>query len=410
MSTGNLRVLISGGGIAGTCLAYWLARASRKISITLLERSPVPRVTGQSIEIEEPALEIVKRMKLEEAILSRNTTETATEIVNSNGKAFARFDMGHVFTSKYEILRADLCELFLEVTKGFENIEQVYGDSVKSLEQTDKDVNVTFANGSPRTFDVIVGADGSGSKTRSMILEEETLKDSYKSLGQYIAFFSIPRQPSDTNVWTWYNTKKGLSIMTRPHRNNTTMGSYMTITQPAHGMHDPVVDEAMSKGTDATKKMLHEYFENAGWQSERVLEGLDSADDFYMSQAATVRLSKWHNGRGVVIGDAAHATFGVGTSLAIEGAYLLAGELSKARDSSEVPQALEEFEKVFRPLYTPQEDLPPFFPQVAFPQSGFRLWMRDSMLSFVSKTKAYKLLPADGATKFKLPDYDWREI
>jgi 2-polyprenyl-6-methoxyphenol hydroxylase-like FAD-dependent oxidoreductase len=152
------------------------------------------------------------------------------------------------------------------------------------------------------------------------------------------------------------------------------------ITTPARGKLDTSIEDAMEKGTEETKRMLHECLENAGWEAKRVLEGMDSAEDFYMSRATQVKLSKWTKGRALVLGDTAHATFGVGTSLAIEGAYLLAGELSKIQSSSEVPQALENYEKVFRPLYTKMEELLTGVPQIAFPQTAWGLRIRDSAL------------------------------
>jgi 2-polyprenyl-6-methoxyphenol hydroxylase-like FAD-dependent oxidoreductase len=300
-----------------------------------------------------------------------------------------------------------LAGLFLEATEGLGNVQYIYGDSIRSLEQTDKDINVTFASGLKGTFGLVVAADGSTSTTRPMILDERVLKDSYNFLGQYIAFFSIPSRPTDSKMWQWYNAPKSLSIMLRPHWNTSTMGAYLCITTPARGKRDTTIEDTMGKGTEETKRMLHEYFENAGWEAKRVLEGMDSAEDFYMSRAAQVKLSKWTNGRALVLGDAAHATFGAGTSLAIEGAYLLAGELSKIQSSSEVLQALENYEKVFRPLYTKMEELPPGFPQIAFPQTAWGLRIRDSTLWFVSKTKLYKLSQGDSGLDWKLPSYDW---
>ena len=407
MSAPKLKVLIVGAGIAGSCLAYWLAKTRLDISITIIERSPSPRVTGQSVDIHGPAVEIIKRMKLEEAVRSRHTTEEGTRFVNPLGKIFAQFNAGDSFTAEYEILRADLSQLFLEATEGLGKVKYIYGDSVKSLEQIDKDINVTFTGGSKDTFDLVVAADGSTSKTRSMILDEQVLKDSYKFLGQYIAFFSIPSRPTDPKLWQWYNVPKGLSIMIRPHRNTSTMGAYLSITTPARGQHDPAVEDAMDKGTEGAKLLLHKYFENAGWEAKRVLEGMDNAEDFYMSRAAQVKLSKWTNGRALVLGDAAFATFGVGTSLAIESAYMLAGELSKIQSSNDVPQALERYEEVFRPLYAKMEELPPGFPQIAFPQTAWGLRLRDSVLWFVSKTKMYKIFQGDSGIDWKLPCYDW---
>ena len=404
----RLRILISGAGIAGPCLAYWLAKTRLNASVTVMERSPVPRATGQAIDIRGPAIEIIKRMKLEEAVRSRGTTEEGTRILNSSGKPIAEFGKGETFTAEYEILRADLCGLFLEETENLQNVRYIYGDYVTSLEQTEESVAVTFAGGAKDDFDMVVGADGSTSKIRSMILDEQVRKDSYKPIGQYIAFFSIPRQPSDTNHWYWYNAPKGLGLMTRPHRNPSTVGAYVCYTLPARGQRDPVFDEALKQGPEAQKRVLHKYFENAGWESERIFAGMDQANDFYMSIAAQVRLPKWTNGRTVVLGDAAFATFGIGTSLAIHSAYVLAGELSKIQSTAEIAKALQSYEEVFRKVYSKSEGVPPGFPQLAFPQTAWGLRVRDTLAWLVGKTKAYKLLPGDSDQNTKLEDdYDW---
>ena len=134
MSAPKLKVLVAGAGIAGSCFAYWLAKTRLDIAITIIERSPSPRVTGQSIDIRGPAVEIIKRMKLEEAVRSRHTTEEGTIFVNPLGKTFAQFNAGESFTAEYEILRGDLSQLFLEATEGLGKVKYIYGDSVKSVE------------------------------------------------------------------------------------------------------------------------------------------------------------------------------------------------------------------------------------------------------------------------------------
>jgi 2-polyprenyl-6-methoxyphenol hydroxylase-like FAD-dependent oxidoreductase len=406
-----LKVLISGAGIAGPCLAYWLSKTRLNTFITIVERSPVPRPTGQSIDVRGAAINVVKEMKLEEAVRARDTTELGTRMLNSKGKLIAEFRKGDAFTAEYEILRADLCGLFLDATETLENVKYTYGDHVTSVKQTEKSAAVTFDSGKEDTFDLVVGADGSTSKVRSMILDETALEGSYNFIGQYIAYFSIPSRPTDTKYWNWYTTTSGLALMTRPHRNPSTIGVYMCITKPAHGIRDPVVEKAMDAGPDAQKRVLHEYFEGCGWEAKRILEGMDTCKDFYMSRAAQVKLPIWHVGRAVLLGDAAFATFGVGTSLAITSAYYLAGEMSKIGSGADIPQALDEYEKVFRKIYAKSEDLPPGFPQIAFPQTNWGMRLRDSTLWLASKTKLYKLLPDDdNAKEARLAEYDWRGI
>jgi 2-polyprenyl-6-methoxyphenol hydroxylase-like FAD-dependent oxidoreductase len=352
----------------------------------------------------------MKKMNMEEAVRTRGTTEVGTRFINSSGKPFAEFASGDSFSAEFEILRADLAGLFMESVESLDNVQFKYGDYIKSLEQTPKNINVTFAGGSNETFDLVVGADGTTSTTRPMILDEPILKDGFNFIGQYIAFFTIPSQPTDGKFWLCYNAPKGLSVMIRPHRNTSTMGAYLCITTPKHGVQDPVVEKAMDQGTEETKKMLREYFKDAGWEAMRVLDGMDQADDFYMSRATQVILPKWTNSRALVIGDAAFATFGVGTTLAIESAYVLAGELSKIQSSEEVLQAVERYEEVFRPLYKKMEVLPRGFPQVAFPQTKWALGLRDSVLWGVSKTGLYKLFQGGEGQKWNLPEYEWADV
>ncbi|TLD29897.1 flavo protein monooxygenase [Venturia nashicola] len=403
----KLKILISGAGIAGPCLAYWLSRTRLNTSITIVERSPSPRISGQALDIHDSAIEVVKKMGLLDAVRSYSTTEEGTRFVNASGKAIAEF-MAPSLTAEYEILRADLSELFLKATERMSNIRYIYGQSVESLEQTDAKVNVTFSSGSKDSFDLFVAADGAASKTRSMILNEETVKNCSQFLGMYNAFFSIPRIPSDERLWQIYNIPQGRGIMIRPHRNNTTMGAYMTIATAARGVCDQDLDDALRDGIDAKKRVLHERFNDAGWEAKRVLDGMDQAEDFYMSSATKVTLSKWTNKRAVLLGDAAWASFGA-TSLAIEGAYSLAGEIGKIKGTKDVPRALEKYEEVFRPIYVEKGDLPPGFPQIMFPQS-WGLRVRDAFLWTVSRTGLHKLFLAYSETKtvFKLPEYDWR--
>lgn len=410
MSATQLKVLISGAGIAGPCLAYWLTKTGLNLSIKVIERSPLPRVTGQAIDIRGPAIDIIKNMKLEEAVRARNTTEEGTVIINSKGKTISRFQTGDVFTAEYEILRADLCELFLDATKDLENVEYVYGDRIQSLQQSDKQVDISFNKGSNETFDLVVAADGSTSPTRRMILDDDILRDSYKFWGQYVAYFSIPSRPTDPKLWQWYSAPTGLGVMLRPHRNPSTLGAYLCITKPTRETRDPAIEEALESGTEASKKILRKYFEKEGWETPRILDGMDQAEDFYMSRTAQVKLPRWTNNRSLVLGDAANATMGIGTSLAIAGGYILAGELSKIKGSEDIPTALKRYEEVFRRTFAASQEAPSGFPQLAFPQTSWGLGIRNSILWFVGKTKLYSFFPEDGGMASKVPDYDWKDL
>ena len=355
-------------------------------------------------------------MHLLPRLRASNTTELGTTFVNSSGTPFATFLAStgeNSFTAEYEVLRADLAALFVQASQERGGaVQYVYGESIAGLTQDKDSIEVSFASGARERerYDLVVAADGATSTTRPMILDAGVLADSYRFIGQYIAFFSIPAREGDPRMWQWYNASRGRGLMMRPHRTGGTRGAYLCVTMPKKELRDGRIEAAMDGGVEAQKKILHEYLNGAGWESERILKGMDEAEDFYMSRAAQVMLPKWTNGRACVLGDTAHATFGVGTTLAIEGAYFLAGEISKCKDSSDVPRALERFEEVFRPLYAKSEGLPPGYPQIAFPQTWWGLGVQKALLWFVTRTKLYKLLQGQENGKgYEVPDYDWKE-
>jgi len=117
------------------------------------------------------------------------------------------------------------------------------------LSQSEEGIDVTFLTGRKDVFDLVV-ADGSTSKTGSLILAEEITKDCYKFLGQYIAFFSITSQPEDTKLWQWYNTSRGRMTSTRPHQNPATRGAYFSIRTPSHSEKDSKIEAALDQGEE----------------------------------------------------------------------------------------------------------------------------------------------------------------
>ena len=354
-------------------------------------------------------------MGLAEAARARDTTELGTRILNRSGNLVAEIPKGEGggggLTAEYELLRADMCELFMDAVKEREGVKYRYGNYVTSLLQDDKKVDVTFDNGAQEIYDMVVAADGASSKIRSIILPKSALEGSYSFTGMYTGFFSIPALPSDTKHWYWFNEPGGLCMMMRPHRTGKTVGVYMVICTRALGVQLPDVEAALESGVGAQKALLKEYFANSGWRAKRILGELDASDDFYMSRSAQIKLPIWHSNRTVLIGDAAFATMGVATSLAIQSAYYLAGEISKIKSSEDIPAALTRYEAEFRDkVYKKMEDMPFGFPQIMFPQTAMGLKVRDAVAWTVGKTKVWKLLPGeDTEGAGKLAEYEWAE-
>lgn len=301
----TIKILISGGGIAGNCAAYWLSKAKINVEITVVERSPVPRVTGQAVDIRGRAIDIIDLMGLRQTILSKNTTETGLAFVDQKGNISSVFesDGDKSATSEFEILRADLAQIFMDACSDRSNIKFVYGTSIETLTQKDNNVSVTFTGGKKaEDYHVVLGADGSKSKTRRLAFDVSIAGDPFYYLGQYIGYFSIPRIPSDNKYWNWYNAPKGRAAMIRPHQNPETMGALLCVTTPSRLEKDTRLEKAIEEGPDAAKKVLAEYFEGAGWQSERIIKAMWESDDFYMNTWDQVRMPQWSTGNVALVG------------------------------------------------------------------------------------------------------------
>lgn len=421
-----LEILICGAGVAGATLAFTLVRQTGfeiPPSITLIEKSPSPRTTGQAVDIREAGVDVIRKLGLEPAIKARHTTETGISFLNSKGTVAATIAatgdaQSQSATSEYEILRGDLAGLLLEGVSDAANngadVNVVYGESVESIkERTDgSGVDVSFAGGklSRRRFDVVVGADGIASKTRSLMFGKDDWRDEIKPSGLYIAFFSIPRLPEDDTTWKWCQIAGGLGMHLRPHRSNKTMGCYLTICNSAQARL-PELEDVLHQDIAAQKQYLQQHFKDAGWQSQRFLDGLAATEDFYMSHWCRVVMPKWVKGHCVILGDASFATMGIGTSLAMTGAYCIAGELSKIQSADQVPDALQRYEELFRPYVTKKSPPNAVGMQIANPQTAWGIWIFQTIFQVIAALRVPQLLMrlfgGEGKKTWALPDYGW---
>ena len=296
-----IRVLIIGAGIAGPTLAYFLSKSpSRQFQVTVLERSPTLRTAGQNIDIRGIGADVVRKMGLEEIIRSSTTEEEGILIVDSNNTTKAAFPADksgktQTFTSDIEIVRFRLAEILYEATK--DKAEYIFGDYLTALDQDERKVHVSFANGAARDFELVVGADGLGSRTRSMAFGKES-EDWVYPLEMYAAFFTIPPADTDGEWSRWYNAPGRRAMMTRPDGEGGTRSFASTITK------DERFQDVLDKGTAAQKSLIQTHFADAGWESGRVLKGMEAADDFYYDKIAQMRMPTWSKGRVTMLGDA----------------------------------------------------------------------------------------------------------
>lgn len=313
MPSQPLNILVSGSGIAGPCLAFWLHRLIPTCQITILERSPTPRHGGQAVDLRSFSVPIVSRMGLLELVRDKTTTEEGVQFVYADGVTRATFPASGSIeaqsaTSEFEVLRGDLAKILMDATKDLERVSYVFDEAMESVTQTsDNKVHVTFANRlPPATYDLVVGADGMMSRTRRLVFGRGPKDDEYvRRLGQYVALFTMPRTESDSKFAQWYNAPRGRLLLLRPDSYGTTR-AYVSVTDSKLGRFDEI-DDAMRKGD---RKMQEEWFEKefegAGFESERCVRDMKKAEDYYLQQVAQVKMEKWSVGSVALLGDAAY--------------------------------------------------------------------------------------------------------
>ncbi|KAF2237259.1 FAD/NAD(P)-binding domain-containing protein [Viridothelium virens] len=404
-----MRVLICGAGVAGPTLAWFLAKAGTHV--TIIEKSSTPP-HGQNVDLKGGAVTLIKKMGLMDQIRRFNTTEKGTKFVNSKGQTFASFpvDVGTSFSSEFEILRGDLVAILHEATKHHPNVNYLFGTTIEEVLSNDDDtVKVELSNGEVQEFDLLVAADGQWSKLRKQCFPPEDVK--VVDLGMYVSYCTIPRLPSDNDWWNLYMALNSRIVSTRPDPHGTikTMLSHM----PCNDAEETAWRKAFQGDGQALKKFLKKEFADAGWQAQRILDAMDEASDFYFHVIQQIKMSRWSNSRIVCLGDAAYAPSplsGMGTSLAIVGAHILAGELSKLDDGDNPSKALVTYESKLRPFVEEEQNLPSFVPAIAHPKSAWKRWLLKVFVWALAKIASFPWaanMLGDGGNddKFPLPEY-----
>ncbi|MET0610744.1 MAG: FAD-dependent monooxygenase [Pseudomonas caspiana] len=390
------RILISGASVAGNTTAWWLSRHG--FDVTVIEKASLFRDGGQNVDVRGAGRQVLQKMGLEQAALDLTTGEAGTDWVDQHDNTIARFaveDMGDGPTAELEIMRGDIARMIYEPAS--QRATYRFNETIKALEQDASGVTVHFQNGPSDRYDLVIVAEGVGSPTREMIFPGENKP---KWMDITIAYFAIPKTSEDGVFARQYNTVGGIGATLKPGRENT-VHVYMGMQKKPEGENQ--------WGPERQKQFLQERFANAGWHFPRILDGMFKTDDFYFDVLRQVRMDRWSEGRIVLTGDAAWCATplsGIGTTLAIVGGYVLAGELSRTED---LPSAMAAYERVMRPFVKEGQGVPKIVPRMLWPhtRAGLRLLrgaMRTAARPMIRKTFANLFLR--DSQKVELPDYE----
>lgn len=391
------RVLITGASIAGPALAWGLARTGWEV--TLLERSNEPRETGQNIDIRGLGRDVIRRMGVEATIMKHLTGESGTRYVDGSGRVFAAFPKQEGQdgpTAEVEILRGQLANIMLGIVPDEVAVE--YGDFVVDVRQDADGVDVTLDSGREERFDLVLVAEGRSSRTRRILFAEETeLRDH----GVTITYGTIARTEGDGDTWDWHTATRGRVASIRPDNVGTMRASMSFESEPSGFETLPV---------EAQLHVLEERFRGVAWQSQRILQGFTQRpEEFYTQRMEQVVVSTWSKGRVALVGDAAWGSgpTGMGTTLALVGAHVLAGEL--AATPNDHRRAFARYEQMLRRFADSAQGLPPGGARLLHPSSRFGVAAMRSAMRLAAWKPLRTLFQSHLLTSEKhvptLPDY-----
>lgn len=322
-------VLISGAGVAGPTLAYWLAR--RGFRPTVVERAQGLRSSGSPVDVRGPAIPVAEAMGIVPRLRAAATSATRLTFLGAGSFPMQRAGSGAV-----ELPRGDLASILWQAAR--DDAEFLFDDTITTLTPDRDGVDVTFDRAAPRRFDLIVGADGLHSLTRRLAFGPES--EFIRHRGIYVATVGLGRRLESADAVLMYNTP-GRAVALHPSR---------TQALAAFLFRSPVVDGFDHRDIAQHKRLLTAAFDGVGWMVPELLDRVRAADDLYFDAVSQVRMSRWSRGRVTLLGDAASSLslFGEGSSLAMAGAATLARAL--ARHPSDPDLALRGYEAEHRKL------------------------------------------------------------
>ncbi|OAG13500.1 FAD/NAD(P)-binding domain-containing protein [Alternaria alternata] len=438
-SPSSLNILIVGAGVCGPALALMLQRSNPNHVITVIERFPTLRTGGQQIDIKAQGIPILEKLGLLNTIRSYCVKEGGMEFVDRNGKSLMQFGITKAgdtagaltLTHEFEFMRGNFVKMMHDIsiqereiltTRGHVKggLTYEFGKTITALSHSEsssspKTATVTFSTGETRTFDLVIAADGQASRTRSLAFGSEISSSAFHSMNIHAAYYKIPRLPTEDSLARIYFASNNRMVMTRTGNQPATQ-VYLFLMNGKDRDRASHMATYQKRSAEEQKDAWKSLYQDAGWECPRFLQGLDTVKDFYATEIGQVKMPqhKLYKDRVVLLGDAGYCPSpftGMGTTLSLIGAYVLAGELFRHGD--DVDAALEAYQEAMKQPVEECQKLGPYADgKGPLPSSEWGLWMAGWALWTVSSLRVDRvigwlagLLPEGKEKRWEMPEY-----
>jgi 2-polyprenyl-6-methoxyphenol hydroxylase-like FAD-dependent oxidoreductase len=339
--TKSRSVLISGASVAGPALAYWLDRYG--FDVTVIERARTVRSGGYPIDVRGTALEVVERMGAQSQLRAAHIDTRKLRFADTDGNPIAIVVpenlSGGVAGRDIELPRGALTSILYDLTRDRE-VRYLFNDSIDALHDDGASVDVRFGSGAEQRFDIVIGADGMHSNVRALVFGPEAPFIRY--LGFCFNIFSVPNDLGLSHEAVIY-AEPGRAGGVYAVGGSPTLLAFLNFAAD-----EPPFDS--NTDVDTQRQRTAEIFSHGGAIFRRLVEAMQRADDLFFDTVSQIHVPRWSSGRVALVGDAAHAPSflsGQGSSLALVGAYVLAGELAAHADPVD---AFASYERIARPF------------------------------------------------------------
>ncbi|MGA8115447.1 MAG: FAD-dependent monooxygenase [Actinocatenispora sp.] len=386
----GVRVLISGAGVAGPALAYWMTRYGA--ATTVVEIAPALRTSGFAVDFRGPThMGVLNRMGVLDELRAVQTHSGAMSCVDENSQEI--FGLPVEFAGgDLEVHRRDLSRVLYECSAP--DTEYLWGNAITAMTETAEGVHVDFTHAPSRTFDVVVGADGLHSGVRRLAFGDE--QRYVKHLGYYLAGWDLPNTLGAGATAQQYNVPGRMASVSADVRDSTRAGALFVFSSPRleYDWHD----------IEAHKRVVTQRFAGMGWHVPYLLSTLGDAPDLYFDSISRVSVPHWSTGRVALLSDAGYGVTlgGMGVGTGVVGAYVLAGELAAAGGDHRV--AFAAYERRLR-SYAARWQRGASPGQFLAPSTGTRLWVRNTMFRTAVVRRLLVSSSKSLATDMDLPDY-----